>query len=171
MEDIKLTASGANFPSLTPLLTGQSFVRGISITPSMMIWATWTPCGPNSLASDWPRALRANLPAAKLWNRADPFNDAVAPVIRRDGGWDDPSTEARRDGRTCWAKRKNPRLPGRDVSREKPAESRSRSANLTVRRSASYQAPRAWPRGRASVRSLRSHCRSLQQRWSCRTPS
>lgn len=40
----------------------------------------------------------------------DPFTDAVAPVMRSDGGWGDCLTDSRSEGRTFCAKKKRPRL-------------------------------------------------------------
>ena len=55
---------------------------GVLIWPSMITWATCTPCGQNSRAIDWARALRPNLPTASAENRAEP-REAVAPVQDR----------------------------------------------------------------------------------------
>jgi hypothetical protein len=97
----KLTASLLIFPSGTPPLTGQSLVLGISITPSMIAWATWIPLGPNSLARDCPVALTANFPLANEDMVADPLKDAVAPVIIKEGGCGELSTDSKRSGRVA----------------------------------------------------------------------
>lgn len=82
----KLTASGSNFPPSTPPFTSHPFVRGMSITPSTITWATCTPFGPNSRARLWPSARAANLPAAKVLKVDEPRIEAVAPVMSREGG-------------------------------------------------------------------------------------
>lgn len=41
---------------------------------------------------------------------AEPRREAVAPVIIKEGGWGEDSTEERRLGRAAWAKRKKPIL-------------------------------------------------------------
>lgn len=105
-----LTASELIFPSGAPPLTGQSWVLGISITPSIIACATCTPLGPNSLARLCPVALRANFPLANEDIVADPLKDAVAPVIINEGGWGEVSTDSSRSGSVAWAKRKKPRL-------------------------------------------------------------
>lgn len=107
-----LTESGEMSPSGAPLLNLclYSASRGMSMPPSMMACATWTPRGPNSLASDCVIALAANLPAAKLANFALPLMEAVAPVTIRDGGCGDESTDSRSKGSVLWAKRKRPWL-------------------------------------------------------------
>lgn len=111
LEDLnRLTASELIFPSGAPSLIGQSLVLGISITPSMMACATCTPLGPNSRARLCPVARRANLPLANEALVARAEIDAVVPVMIRDGGCGDDSTESRRSGSTACAKRKNPRL-------------------------------------------------------------
>ena len=46
----------------------------------------------------------ANLPAAKEPQRAEPFTDAVAPVISREGGCGECETEERSMGRAFWEK-------------------------------------------------------------------
>lgn len=109
---VLLTESGEMSPSGAPLLNLclYSAKRGMSIPPSMMACATWTPRGPNSLASDCVMALAANLPAAKLVNFALPLIEAVAPVTIRDGGCGDESTDSRSKGRVFWAKWKRPWL-------------------------------------------------------------
>lgn len=107
----QLTASGLIFPS--GCSTCQSLVRGISMIPSMILWATWTPCGPNSLAKLWLKARAAHFPAAKEPNCADPFMDAVAPVKISVGGWLSPEAVplyANSRGSTWWANRNVPRL-------------------------------------------------------------
>ena len=53
---------------------------GVLIPPSMITWATWTPCGPNSRAIDCAKARKANFDAAKPPNLAEPRRLAVAPV-------------------------------------------------------------------------------------------
>lgn len=103
----KHTAPGSNFPSSCSL--AQSFVRGISITPSIITWETWTPFGPNSRASDWASARRANLPVAKAAKFADPFTLAVAPVKIRVGGYCSP-VDFWRSGRVLLAKLNAPIL-------------------------------------------------------------
>lgn len=82
----------------------------MSITPSMMACATWTPRGPNSRARLCVNPRTANLPAAKVANRADPRTDAVAPVTISVGGCGEDGTASRRDGSVCCAKLKRPRL-------------------------------------------------------------
>jgi hypothetical protein len=82
-----------------PISFSHSFVRGISMTPSMMAWLTCTPCGPNSRANDWLRALNAHLPVANDAMSAFAFTEAVAPVKMSDGGYCDfCSTPLRRRG-------------------------------------------------------------------------
>lgn len=103
----KHTAPGSNFPSSCSL--AQSFVRGISITPSIITWETWTPFGPNSRASDWASARRANLPVAKAAKFAEPFTLAVAPVKIRVGGYCSP-VDFWRSGRVLLAKLNAPIL-------------------------------------------------------------
>lgn len=107
-----LTESGEMSPSGAPLLNLclYSARRGMSMPPSMMACATWTPRGWNSLASDCVMALAANLPAAKLENFALPLIEAVAPVTIRDGGCGDESTDSRSKGSVFWAKWKRPWL-------------------------------------------------------------
>lgn len=77
-----------------------------ALSPSTMTWATWTPCGPNSLARDCESARVANLAGANAANWAEPFREAVAPVKMRV-----PPllclVIARRDS---WANMKAPRL-------------------------------------------------------------
>lgn len=103
--DEVLTASALIFPSGSPPLTGQSCVLGISITPSIIACATWTPLGPNSLARLCPVALSANFPLANEAEVADPRREAVAPVRIKEGGWGEDSTESRRSGSVACAKR------------------------------------------------------------------
>ena len=76
-----------SFEAAAPLLLG------MSMTPSTTAWATWTPRGPNSRASDCASARRANIPAANPPNCADPRTDAVAPVAISVGGWGVPPAE------------------------------------------------------------------------------
>lgn len=82
--------------------------RGMSMPPSMMACATWTPRGPYSRASDCVIALAANLPAAKFAKFALPLMLAVAPVTIKDGGCGDESTDSSSKGRVFWAKWKRP---------------------------------------------------------------
>lgn len=77
----KLTASGLSFASSCSKT--YPFVRGISITPSTMTCATWTPFGPNSRARDCERALRPNFALAKTLKSAEPRTLAVAPAYRQ----------------------------------------------------------------------------------------
>ena len=55
------------------------------MTPSIIACATCTPFGPNSRASDWAKALIANLPVAKEEQNAEPLMAAVADVKMRRG--------------------------------------------------------------------------------------
>lgn len=81
-------------------------IRGPSMPLSMTARATCTPFGPNSRARDCPRARWANIPAAKVPNLAEPRREAVAPVMRRVGGFTgEAEMEVWRRGRACWAKR------------------------------------------------------------------
>lgn len=82
----------------------------MSITPSTMACATWTPLGWYSRAMDWARALAPDFPAAKHANRADPLMEAVAPVTIRVGGYLELGTASSRRGSVDWAKLNNPRL-------------------------------------------------------------
>ncbi|KAL9619963.1 MAG: hypothetical protein Q9160_005432 [Pyrenula sp. 1 TL-2023] len=59
---------------------------GSILTPSTITWLTCTPLGPNSRASDWASAFKANFPDAKDEKFADPLTDAVAPVKISVGG-------------------------------------------------------------------------------------
>ena len=101
-----LTASGSIFP---PGPKFQSFVLGISITPSMTACATCTPFGPISRARLCAIARRANFIVAKAAKLAEPFTEAVAPVKISVGGWD-WSVELRSKGRAAWEKLKAPLL-------------------------------------------------------------
>lgn len=74
------------------------------------------PRGPNSLARHCPRARDADLPVAKEAKFAEPLMEAVAPVMRREGGHLEISTEARRRGSACCAKKKRPRLKRISIS-------------------------------------------------------
>jgi hypothetical protein len=78
--------------------------------PSIIACATCTPLGPNSRAKLCPTARNANLPEANEAQFAPPLRDAVAPVRRREGGWGELATEARRRGIVIWAKLKIPFL-------------------------------------------------------------
>lgn len=80
----QLTASGLNLASSCSKT--YALVRGISMTPSIIVCETWTPWGPNSLARDCASARKANFPVAKAAKVADPFTLAVAPVNIRVGG-------------------------------------------------------------------------------------
>ena len=82
----------------------------MSMTASMMAWATCTPFGPNSRARDWLSARTANLPAAKVAKLAEPRTEAVAPVMIRDGGYFDSPTEASSNGSVACAKLNSPSL-------------------------------------------------------------
>lgn len=96
----KLTASGLIFAS--GWSNFQFLVLSISITPSMMAWATWMPLGPNSLANDCAKALNANFPVANDEQRAEPLIAAVADVnIKVGGNSGEASTWSRRSGRTA----------------------------------------------------------------------
>ena len=79
----------------------------------MMICETWIPCGPNSLASDWARARRANFPAAKVARVAPPFRLAVAPEKIRVGGLEVSPVDGNINGRVACAKLNPPFLLGR----------------------------------------------------------
>lgn len=117
-EPCTLTVSGLIFPSPPSSPTCTPFVYSVSIIPSIMICATWIPCGPNSRAIDCARARCADFPAAKGASLADPLREAVAPVKRRVGGYIGLLEEvvavavavavAWRRGRTPWAKWKAP---------------------------------------------------------------
>lgn len=73
--------------------------------PSMLAVATWTPLGPNSLASDWAKDRMANLPVEKLANRALPLKAAVADVNIKVGGYcGDAFSVSCRSGRTALEK-------------------------------------------------------------------
>lgn len=89
-----------------------SFVLGISITPSMIACATWTPWGANSLAALWDRALNAYFPVEKDDILALLLTDAVAPVKMRVGGYFDEVSLAclSSSGIVAWEKRKAPLL-------------------------------------------------------------
>lgn len=78
--------------------------------PSIIACATWTPLGPNSRAKLCPKARMANLPAAKEPQSAEPFIDAVAPVMSKEGGCGELETEERRRGRAFWEKLYRPSL-------------------------------------------------------------
>lgn len=90
-----------------------SFVLGMSITPSMIAWATCTPWGANSRAMDWDRARMAYLAVEKEAMRALDLTEAVAPVKIKVGGYLVEASEAvfRRRGRVDCEKRKAPLLP------------------------------------------------------------
>lgn len=81
-----LTASGFSLESSGPGSRPLSRPQGVSMPPSIMASATWTPLGANSRASDWVSARWANLPAAKEPKRAEPRMEAVAPVTISVGG-------------------------------------------------------------------------------------
>ena len=104
------TASGLIFQSLSVLSAPRLFSLGMSMIPSIMACATWTPCGPNSRDRDCASPRKANFPAAKEPNVADPLTDAVAPVISRDGGCGEEATESRRSGKTFCENKYSPRL-------------------------------------------------------------
>jgi hypothetical protein len=91
-------------------LPPHALVAGVSIKPSMITWATWTPFGPTSLASDWPNARIANFPAANDENWDEALRDAVAPVMTNVGGDGASETESSNSGRIFWAKLKKPPL-------------------------------------------------------------
>ena len=64
-----------------------SFVRGMSMTPSMTACATCTPRGANSFAMDVDSARSANLAEAKELINAFALTEAVAPVKINVGGY------------------------------------------------------------------------------------
>ena len=107
-----LTARLEIFASGFPLPTSQSFVFGISITPSTITCETCTPWGPNSRARDWDRARTAHFPVAKEAHIALPLTEAVAPVKIRVGGCADLGTEDRSSGIASREKRYPPLLNG-----------------------------------------------------------
>ena len=109
----ELTACGLIFASGASNF--QSLVLSMSMTPSIIACATCTPFGPNSRASDWAKALIANLPVAKEEHNAEPFMAAVADVKMSVGGYS-PEVAWRRSGRQAWAKWNAPLLEGRAVS-------------------------------------------------------
>ena len=106
---LELTASGWIMLSGS-LLLPHALVTGVSMSPSIMACATWTPWGPNSRASDWLTARNANLPAEKEENRAEALRDAVAPETIKDGGCGEFGAARRSNGRVPCAKLKNESL-------------------------------------------------------------
>ena len=104
-------ASGSILPSGGESFN-HSFVLGMSITPSMMAWATCTPLGANSLATLWAKARIAYFAVLKLDMRALDFTEAVAPVKMRVGGYLAEGSSAcwRSRGRVCCEKKKAPLL-------------------------------------------------------------
>jgi hypothetical protein len=87
----------------------------MSMTPSIIACATCTPFGPNSRASDWAKALIANLPVANEEHSAEPFIAAVADVKMSVGGYS-PEVASRRSGRQACAKWNAPLLEAGQVS-------------------------------------------------------
>jgi hypothetical protein len=108
-----LTACGLIFASGASNF--QSLVLSMSMTPSIIAWATCTPLGPNSRVSDWAKALIANLPVANEEHSAEPLIPAVADVKISVGGYS-PEVALSRSGRQAWAKWNAPLLEGGQVS-------------------------------------------------------
>lgn len=69
------------------------------------------PLGPNSLANDCAKALKANFPFANAAEFAEPLRAAVADVKIRVGGYSgEPLTASRSKGKTACEKWNAPRL-------------------------------------------------------------